>query len=79
MRYQDDFKIEWTKGQPKNMIQLGMEISRARGKLHNHRDEYAYRLGALCILDQIHKMLAANEIWDAERKLIEIKTIMEKI
>ena len=89
---EDDFKIEWTKGQPKNMIQLGMEISRARGKLHSNAhlerlfsnpDEKAenlqFRYGALCILDQLHRMLDSREVMDNHKKLLEIKKFVEQI
>ena len=89
---EDDFKIEWTKGQPKNMIQLGMEISRARGKLHNQAhlerifsnpdkraENLQFRYGALCILDQLHRMLDSREVMDNHKKLLEIKKLVEQI
>ena len=89
---EDDFLIEWTKGQPKNMIQLGMEISRTRGKLHSNAhlerlfsnpDEKAenlqFRYGALCILDQLHRMLDSYEVRDNQKKLLEIKKLVGQI
>ena len=92
MSYEDEFKIEWTKGQPKNMLQLGMEISRTRGKLHSdahlerifsNPDEQAenlqFRYGALYILDQLHRMLDSREVMDNHKKLLEIKKLMEQI
>ena len=84
----DDFKIEWTKGQPKNLSQLSLEISRLRGKLHNVRDEkgstinnsdaISFRYGALCIIDQLHRMLDAHELFENDRKLREIQKIIER-
>lgn len=83
MSYEDEFKIEWTKGQPKNMIQLGMEISRLRGKLHNmsynKNENPHYKYGALCILDQLHRMLDSYEVMDNHKKILEIKKLVEQI
>ena len=89
---EDDFNIEWTKGQPKNMIQLGMEISRARGKLHSQAllkriysnpdkraENLQFRYGALCILDQLHRMLDSYEVMDNHKKILEIKKLVEQI